>query len=213
MTDPTCELTRVAATEYALGVLPPAERPRVANHLLECPDCRKEVDEIRAVGDRLLDLVPDAEPGLGFDRAVMARFGLHDQASRRRRAAPPRWAVAVVAAACIAAGIAIPLATTSGQRRPPARVEASLLDGGRPIGSVDVSGRPLWVYMEVKGEAGGGPVTCQLVRHGGALVTVGTFRLVDGAGSWGAPIPGAASQYSGARLVDPAGRVLARATF
>ena len=215
MTDLTCDLTRHLATEYALGILPAADRPGVAAHLTGCAQCRQEIDEIRAIGDRLLDLVPDAEPSVGFERTVIARFGQQGTAPRRRRrSARGRLTMGIGAlAACIVAAIVIPLAASSGHQRVPDRLDASLLDSGRSVGSVDVSGRPPWVYMSVQGEPVGGTVRCQLVRRDGVTVTVGSFELLDGRGSWGARVPGAASLYAGARLVDASGRVLAYATF
>ena len=69
MTDLTCDHVQQAATEYALGILPAADGRHISAHLLVCPDCRREVEEIRNLGDQLLDLVPDVEPTLGLDRA------------------------------------------------------------------------------------------------------------------------------------------------
>jgi anti-sigma-K factor RskA len=221
MTDMTCEQVQDSITEYALGILPDDERRGLTTHVLGCLECRRELEEIRDIGDRLLDLVPDAEPTLGFDHAVLARINPKAEARPDRRAHRSHWAhpsrriiSGLVAAAAIVAAVVIPLSLTSNHHSSqPAELTASLQESGRSVGSVDVSGHPLWVYMNVHGEKPGGTVTCQLIHQNGTFVTVGTFQLVDGSGSWGAPVAGATSQYVGARLLSPSGSVVAQAIF
>jgi hypothetical protein len=76
------------------------------------------------------------------------------------------------------------------------------------------SGDSPWLFMSVDMGSGGDiPVTCQLVTADGQVITVGSFRLADGYGSWGSPDPGTVTPLSGARLVSANGNVLATATF
>jgi hypothetical protein len=76
------------------------------------------------------------------------------------------------------------------------------------------SGDSPWLFMSVEMPSGGDmPVTCQLVTTDGQVITVGSFRLADGYGSWGSPDPGTVTPLSGARLVSANGNVLATATF
>lgn len=211
MTDMTCEQVQDSITEYALGILPDDEGRGLSGHFLVCPECRGEMEEIRHIGDRLLDLIPDAEPTLGFDHAVLARISPEPE---RRVHRSRRIIGGLVMAAAIVAAVVIPLSLTSHHYGShPAQLTASLQASGRSVGSVDVSGHPAWVYMNVHDERPGGTVTCQLIRQNGTIVTVGTFQLVDGSGSWGAPVSGATSQYVGARLLSPSGSVVAQATF
>jgi hypothetical protein len=120
----------------------------------------------------------------------------------------------LAAVAAVVAVIAIPLSLTSERHGShPAELTASLQESGRSVGSIDLSGHPLWVYMKVHVGSPGGPVTCQLIRRDGEVVTMGDFELVDGNGSWGAPVGGATSQYVGARLLGPSGKVIAQASF
>ena len=67
--------------------------------------------------------------------------------------------------------------------------------------------------MTVRGLGESGLVTCQLMSRDGAPVTLGTFDLVHGSGSWSAPEPAGLAQDAGVRLVDPQGQVLASATI
>ncbi len=81
------------------------------------------------------------------------------------------------------------------------------------MGVVYVGGRPAWVTTTLRGDIASGPVTCELFGRNGTVTKLGTFDLVDGSGSWGAPDPAGRSGVVGARLVDRAGRVIATATF
>ena len=52
---------------YTMGLLDPAEARAVRSHLADCPDCRRQLDELAEVKD-LLDRVPleallDNSPG------------------------------------------------------------------------------------------------------------------------------------------------------
>jgi hypothetical protein len=67
--------------------------------------------------------------------------------------------------------------------------------------------------MTVHGAAGARKVTCELVGKNGDLTKVGSFDLVDGSGSWGAPEPAGVAGASAVRLVDSTGHVIATATF
>jgi hypothetical protein len=72
---------------------------------------------------------------------------------------------------------------------------------------------PLWLTMTVHDVKGGPAVTCELVAADGKLTPLGSFDLVDGSGSWGAPDPGGLTGITGARLTDGHGRLIATATF
>ncbi len=47
--------------DYAAGTLPEAISLLIATHLTYCPDCRKEVQALEAVGGAMLDSLPPAE--------------------------------------------------------------------------------------------------------------------------------------------------------
>lgn len=213
MTDITCNQAQESLTEYALGILPDSDSGVIRAHLLTCASCERELTEFSDIGDRLLDLVPDAEPSLGFDDAVIARVSKPKGFARRQWHSHPLVSRLVVAAAIIAA-VVIPVSIADDHHSSkPAELTASLLANTRTVGTVSLSGRPLWIDMSVWGETAPGSITCQLIRKDGRVVTVGKFDVVNGSGSWGAPVAGAASQYRGARILSPTGQVAAQASF
>ena len=60
---------------------------------------------------------------------------------------------------------------------------------------------------------GTGTVICQLVSPDGNVVTLGSFWLDAGYGTWGSPGPVGHGQFTGARLVSADGTILATARF
>ena len=70
-----------------------------------------------------------------------------------------------------------------------------------------------WLYMSVNVPTGNGTVICQVESRDGHITTVGSFRLTDGRGYWGNPVPATQGSLTGARLVGPDGTVLATASF
>ncbi|MEU1168323.1 zf-HC2 domain-containing protein, partial [Streptomyces sp. NPDC005921] len=65
--DAHCEKLREVGAELALGVLPGRERAEAVAHLDGCADCREYVRQLTGIGDRLIGLLPDAEPPPGFE--------------------------------------------------------------------------------------------------------------------------------------------------
>jgi hypothetical protein len=74
-------------------------------------------------------------------------------------------------------------------------------------------GSSRWLYMSVYMPAGNGTVICEVESGDGHITTVGSFRLTDGRGYWGSPVPPTHGPLTGARLVGPGGTVLATASF
>ncbi|MFF4208581.1 hypothetical protein ACFYZE_04240 [Streptomyces sp. NPDC001796] len=68
--DVACEKLREIGPELALGVLPGRERAGAVAHLDRCADCREYVAQLTLVGDRLIGLLPCAEPPVGFETRV-----------------------------------------------------------------------------------------------------------------------------------------------
>ena len=210
MTEFTCTEARDLVAEYSLGILEPELSHRMSRHIATCIACRHEVDETGAVGDELLDLIPDAEPPLGFDRAVIAAIGPRPRHRRHVRV----FAGVGALAAGVAAVIGLAVTTLTGQHDVrTVELTAVFHQGDRSVGTVYIGGHPAWVTMSVDHVALTGTVACQLVSRDGTVTTVGDFQLVDGSGKWSAPDPGSNSQIVGARLIAPDGAVMATAKF
>jgi hypothetical protein len=221
MSDLSCAATRELAAEFALDVLSGYERATVQAHLNECAGCRAHVGSLTQISDRLLTLVPGAEPPVGFEDRVLNRIGL---ATPRVRQLPPRRWLPIAVAAAVAAlvfgiggwvigGIAMSH-TGIASAEAEFRFAALHTPDNRQIGQVfTYQGDPPWVYMSVTTQPSVGDVACQLVRHDGSTVPIGTFTLSGGKGSWGSELKVDPSDVVGARLLDGMGKVLATATF
>ena len=216
MTEVRCHDVRDAAAEYALDILDADQRSTIAAHLLRCRECRADVDAMSGVSSRLLELVPGTEPPLGFDQRVLASVRRDRKMGRRWISRRPRLTAGL--AASVAAGVLVFGSLgwfERGGSSHPARavLAADFIQGGRDVGEVYATERPNWVSMTVNGAKGADKVTCQLVGRDGSITTLGSFDLVDGMGTWGAPDPAGLAGVTGARLTDSHGRLLATATF
>ncbi|MEV0978332.1 hypothetical protein [Streptomyces sp. NPDC049915] len=176
--DVTCEKMREHGAELALGVLPGRERAEAVGHLERCAGCREYVRQLTLVGDRLVGLLPDREPPLGFEtrvarrlpqvaaayegrpnaRGALAHHGLHGRARRTRLRL-----VAVAAGFAVVFGFAgwTVGTTVDGSRASgPTAVESEPMlvgdmtspaaDGGQPVGEIYAHpGAPGWVFVSV----------------------------------------------------------------
>ncbi|TDC51911.1 hypothetical protein E1212_10925 [Jiangella ureilytica] len=75
MVDPTrCGDVADALAEVATGAASGPDRARVLAHLADCPDCRRELEELTRVADEVLLVAPEHDPPAGFEGAVLARI-------------------------------------------------------------------------------------------------------------------------------------------
>ncbi|TDE12971.1 anti-sigma factor family protein [Jiangella asiatica] len=75
MVEPTrCGDIADALVEVATGAASGPDRARVLSHLAECPDCRRELEELTRVADEVLLVAPEHDPPAGFEGAVLARI-------------------------------------------------------------------------------------------------------------------------------------------
>ena len=190
------------------------------------PACREDVDSMVSVGARLIELVPGTEPPLGFDHRVLARVRQTQTRPDRGRARTvirrrPRVFAAVAAAAAAVALVFGSLGWLAGRNDDHSTTKviltAGFTQGGRHVGNVEVytsrGGSP-WLTMTVQGAAGSPKVTCELIGTNGSRTNMGSFDLVDGSGTWGAPDPAGLAGVAGVQLVSTAShQVIATATF
>ncbi|HTR95657.1 MAG TPA: hypothetical protein VMI73_28315 [Trebonia sp.] len=164
-----------------------------------------------------------ARPGAGQPGAPQARpEGARPDGTRRPGPGRMRrvLAAAGVALAVVVAGLGgwrLGVATAPPAVAPASAqlTSANLVSANHQhVGQVFVySGIPGWMYMSVDMGTGNGAVTCQVIGEDGRVTTIGSFRLADGYGAWGAPVPAYLGELSGARLVADNGSVVASGSF
>ncbi|MFG2880896.1 hypothetical protein ACGFYV_00920 [Streptomyces sp. NPDC048297] len=171
----TCEKLREAGAELALGVLSGRERAEAVAHLDHCAECREYVEQLTLVGDRLVGLLPDAQPPNGFETRVARRLAqqapepedTHTRASGpalqdlrgRVHRARLRLAsgVAAFAVVCGLAGWGISNAVEAVTASPAPAIATepvlvgdftSVTDGGKPVGEIYAHpGAPGWMFV------------------------------------------------------------------
>jgi hypothetical protein len=198
--DPRCEEIRELAPELALGVVEGEERGRALEHLADCPDCRRRVDELAEVADQLLLLAPHREVPVGFESRVLGRVLPSPPPPRRRRR---RLALVLAPAAAALAAAAITLGVVwndwqAGRdynnnldKANGKQFEAYSLygGGGSFAGSVfSYEGAPNWVLITVDPAHRADLSAAQLVLDDGRQIPLNWFHL-DPSGSSGGGIP------------------------
>jgi hypothetical protein len=196
--DPRCQEIREMAPELALGIVEGEERGRALEHLADCPDCRRRVEELTQVADELLLLAPHREPPVGFESEVLRRVLPAPKPRRRRRL---RLVLAPAAAALAAVGVT--LAIVAGNLRDASQYHATLEKahgkefeayslyggGGAFAGTVfSYQGAPNWLLITVDPRHRADLRGAQLVMDDGRQIPLNWFHL-DPSGSSGGGIP------------------------
>jgi hypothetical protein len=210
----SCEHTRQLAAELALGIADGAERAEALRHLAECAECRRTVEELSAIADDLLMLVPEREPPAGFESRVLARMQppTATRTRRWRRLLAPATAAGVAAVA----SVAIVFGATSDDRRVAAHYRATLAVAhgsafeaarlqapGRVRAGVvyGYRGAPSWVFVAVYRSYRSTAYTLELTMTSGRRVALPSFRLDPRTGSAGRTIPVDLQHVSSVRLI------------
>jgi hypothetical protein len=221
----TCADFDESVDELAVGTLVGAERAALLSHAASCATCEARLNELAGLADRLLLLVPEAEPPAGFEAGTLARMGAdpaapeHSAAPRRRgRRWPWLATVAAVAAAVVllASGILVGRAT----RHAPA-ADAGLRSGeivtstGDHIGVVGVYSRPVpYVLMSLYEPPKSGLLSCELETRQGRMVVVGWWDYKDlRDGVWAAGIERSLTDAVMMRILDQQSTVVATAAL
>ena len=220
-----CDEVRPELAELALGVLSGRERAGVLAHVEGCPSCEAELDQLSALADQVLEVVPDAEPPVGFETAFFDRLRAEATPTPTRPTGgpPDRWpawlaAAAVVVALAFGGGWLADRAVTGGPGQTSATAPnvttAELLGPRGAVGTVTaVTGSPGWLVMKVAAAAGSGQVACEVTVADGATFHLGTFWLSAGYGQWSARLPVPAAELRTARIVTASGALVGQAVF
>ena len=212
--DPRCEEFRELAPELALGIVEGEERGRALEHLADCPDCRRRVEELSEVADGLLLAAPHREPPVGFESKVLSEVLPAPPKRRRRR----RLALVLTPAAAALASVAVTLGIVSGDLRDASHYHQtlqeangkefeaySLYDDGAVAGTVfSYQGRPNWLVVTVDPAHRADLTSAQLVMDDGSQIPLSWFQL-DASGSSGGGIPVDPHNVSVLRLLPGAG--------
>ena len=198
-----------------LGDVDAKQRAKMAAHMLQCPACRSDYDEMAATVRELLPAVPAVQPPLGFDQRVLARLGTKDVVARK--SSRTRWLGGAAAAAIIAviAGIGWWAATENDQESAGAVSALELVDGGGDVGTVsvgDVEGETVMVVALVSAPEGVSYV-CRTTFADGSMSESQPWP--SGSGAWIVPLPASAnSQVETVELVvDGTDQVWSTASF
>ena len=212
---PDCERLADDLVALALGTIEGRARASVIAHVEKCPLCTAELDALSGAADRLLELVPEEEPPLGFEVRVLARIG---RARRTRLAGWRRRTAVLVAAAALFAGVVGFLAGHGLGSSPPGRsatgLTAVLRADSHAVGELRVPpGRVPRLVVEIAGLDTSGPVTCRVTDSTGQTRTIGVYWLDHGSGTWTARLPFPAADLRSATITASNGAVLARASI
>lgn len=235
-----CDSYQDELAELALGTLTGRERAETLGHIETCGRCAAEVEELSRAADELLQVACEAEPPVGFEVRLLERLGV-DPGRRRRprrvhigrvahgRGSAGRHRPALLAAATVAIaaagfsiGLAEPWAHTTApatSKAPSGIVTEAALRGangealGRVIRSAGTAGSPAWLFMVVETDHRAGKLTCEIELTNGSTITLGSFWMESGYGTWSSALPASAANIAGARLVGDNGATVATATF
>lgn len=95
----SCEEALLAISAALDGELPPMERARLSEHLVQCESCRELAEDLRALTDALED--SDREPPAGLAQSVRAAVA---KEARQKRRPPYLRAMAAMLALCVGLG-------------------------------------------------------------------------------------------------------------
>lgn len=216
MRDLTCVEVNDSAPGFALDILEPGVRARVAAHLIRCPGCRETVTDMQDSAARLLDLDPADPPGC--DDPPWPEWQEWEDEPDWPAARPARrrlrMVVTIAAAALLIVGTAIGPELEQAASTPEKPVAtAVLLAGSQPVGAVRVyAGRVPAVGVQLRGLPESGRLDVVLVSRDGTARRVGSVRVSSGRTAWVGPDPVAQAELTGVVLVDSAHNEVAAAS-
>jgi len=213
-TDADCHEVRGLTAEVALGVADGEDRARVLDHVVDCSECRHELEDLTALADDLVVLAPEHEPPLGFELRTVR--GLQPKRRRRRRWRIPAVAFAAAALAATTATASV-LFLVRDDRRLAGEYRATLSEangtafravplrdtaGGKAGTAFVYEGAPSWMLVTVDSSL---PASqAELVTRDGRTVSLPAFTLSSH--SWGGVLPLDARQVAAIHLLDATGR-------
>jgi hypothetical protein len=208
--DLTCREVTDSAPGFALDILDPRVRARVAAHLIRCPRCRETVSGMQESAARLLDVGGGAGPDWG-EPDWPTEMDLPSARPARRRL---RMMVTLAAAALLIVGTTFGPELEQAASHPENPVaSAVLLAGNQPVGSVHVYAHPNpAVEIQLTGGPVGGRLDVVLLARDGTARKIGAIQVVKGRAAWLGPDPVAQTELTGLLLVDSSRHEVASAS-
>lgn len=192
----TCTEVADSAPSFALDILEPQVRARVAAHLIRCPGCRQTVTDMEESAAELLDL--DARAG--WDEPEWpADYDLPPVRPGRRRL---RNVITMAAAAALFVGTTFgPELSGHGTNRPIA--SAVLLAGDQVVGTVlFFAGHTPIIEVEADHLPASGKLGVVVAYTDGSATKLGEVRVRSGHAAWAGAEPAHGSGISRVVLVD-----------
>lgn len=207
MNDLTCREVADSAPGFALDILEPTARARVAAHLIRCAGCRETVTDMQDSADRLLDVGSEWAGSESARSDWEHEYNWVDEGEPaplrpgRRRF---RVALTVAAAAFLLVGTTFGPEIeqlTSTPEKPVA--SAVLMSGQQAVGVVRFyAGQSPAIDIQVDRIAASGRLSVVLISRDGTARKVGELQLGHGEAAWLGPDPVARAELTGLVLVD-----------
>ena len=212
----TCSDFDTDSAELALGLLTDPRRNALVDHAVACRRCQARLDDLVAVGDRLVLLAPQVDPPAGFETRALSRMGGPVAADLRwaRRFRILTGAAALVAV--LALGMLVGRLVSNPTTTTVDRVAAIHNAAGDEVGDVhlvDVP-RPHILVSVLRPPTKPGVRTCELQRPDGSWVVVGTWTADElHTGVWAVALDPALLHAQAMRVTNDDGALVATARF
>jgi hypothetical protein len=212
----TCSDFDTDSAELALGLLTDPRRSALVEHAVACRRCQARLDDLVAVGDRLVLLAPQVDPPAGFETRALSRMGGPVAADLRwaRRSRILTGVAALVAT--LALGMLVGRLVSSPGATTVDRVAAIHNAAGDVVGDAHLENapRPHILVSVLRAPTKPGVRTCELQRPDGSWVVVGTWTAEElSTGVWAVALDPALLRAQAMRVTNEDGALLATARF
>jgi len=218
MSGPADEHLGDDVVELVLGTVDSDRRAAMAAHLLRCPACRRDYDELAEAMSGMLPAVPGVQPPLGFDEQVLARFAA-DRSAARGRGMRRRWlllagAAAVLVALLVPLGLFLASRASDGDTAVGQVATLHRTKDGTDVGTVsvdEINGTQVMVVALVNAPANVS-YYCRITFADGT--TVDSESWPAGNGAWIVPLTGPGGEVASvAVLPNGTEKIWSTATF
>lgn len=203
--DLTCSEVADSAPGFALDILEPQTRARVAAHLIRCQDCRRTVTDMEESAADLLDLDGRMEWTYPEEAYEVAEV----RPGRRRL----RTVCTMAAAAALFVGTTFGPELASHRSAQPL-ASGVLMAGEQPVGTVQFyAGGPAVIEVQADHLPASGTLGVVVGYIDGSATRIGDIKVRSGRASWAGTEPARPAGVSSVALVDSELHPVATASF